>query len=114
MDDGRDTAMTIPSTPAPVGEWAGVSFEDRLATVDFRVAPTAHIEVDTARCRNCSVQTCVTACPANLFVPTADGGMVFNYEQCFECGACYLLCNVEGAISWRYPDGGYGVVLRYG
>jgi electron transfer flavoprotein beta subunit len=48
----------------------------------------------------------VVACPANLFVPTSDGGILFNYEQCFECGTCYLVCNVEGAITWTYPEGG--------
>jgi ferredoxin-like protein FixX len=46
------------------------------------------------------------------FVPTADGGILFNYEQCFECGTCYLVCNREGAISWSYPEGGFGVVFR--
>jgi ferredoxin like protein len=54
----------------------------------------------------------VVACPANLFVPTSDGGILFNYEQCFECGTCYLVCNSEGAITWTYPEGGYGVAFR--
>ena len=48
-------------------------------------------------------EACVVACPANLFVPTADGGILFNYEQCFECGTCYLACNTEGAITWTLP-----------
>ena len=45
-------------------------------------------------------------------MPTTDGGMLFNYEQCFECGTCYLVCNAEGAITWTYPEGGHGVVFR--
>jgi ferredoxin like protein len=92
--------------------WPDVSFEDRMDTVIFRVAPEAHIVVDGDACRGCSARPCVVACPANLFVPTADGGILFNYEQCFECGTCYLVCNTEGAISWRYPEGGHGVVFR--
>jgi ferredoxin like protein len=56
----------------------------------------------------------VHACPADLFVPTTDGGILFNYEQCFECGTCYQVCNREGAISWAYPAGGDGVVFRKG
>ena len=28
--------------------------------------------------------------------------ILFNYEQCFECGTCYLVCNT-GAITWTYP-----------
>ena len=45
-------------------------FEDRMATVDFRVAPDAHITVDGDACRGCTTRECVAACPANLFVPT--------------------------------------------
>lgn len=91
-----------------------ISFDDRMETVEFRVSHTAHITVDSDVCRSCTTQACVTACPAKLFVPTTDGGILFNYEQCFECGTCYLVCNNEGAISWSYPEGGYGVVFRHG
>ncbi len=92
--------------------WSGPSFEDRMATVEFRVAEKAHITVDSDVCRSCTTRACVTACPANLFVPTSDGGVLFNYEQCFECGTCYLVCNEAGAITWTYPEGGHGVVYR--
>ncbi|MGH3743545.1 MAG: ferredoxin family protein [Mycobacteriales bacterium] len=96
--------------PAPVPD---ISFEDRMATAEFRVAGRAHITIDGDHCRGCTTQACVTACPAGLFVPTSDGGMLFNYEQCFECGTCYMVCNSEGAITWTYPEGGHGVVLRH-
>ncbi|GHF82239.1 ferredoxin like protein [Amycolatopsis bartoniae] len=90
------------------------AFEDVLSTVEFRVAERPHITVDTEVCRSCTTQACVYACPADLFVPTSDGGILFNYEQCFECGTCYQICDGQGAISWSYPDGGYGVVFRKG
>lgn len=89
-----------------------MNFEDRMATVRFDIAPNAHIVVDGKVCAGCSTRECITACPANLFVPTSDGGLVFNYEQCFECGSCYIVCNREGAISWSYPEGGHGVVFK--
>ena len=92
--------------------WPALSFEERMDTAEFRVHERAHIVVDGSKCEGCSTQSCVVACPANLFVPTSDGGIVFNYEQCFECGTCYMVCNEEGAISWSYPEGGYGVVFR--
>ncbi len=101
----------VQHTPAP-SAYPEVSFEDRMATVDFRVAPDAHIVVDGDACNGCTTKECVVACPANLFVPVADGGILFNYEQCFECGTCYLACNTAGAISWSYPEGGHGVVFR--
>ncbi len=94
--------------------WHDISFDDRMATVDFRVGERAHIVVDSDVCRSCTTKACVTACPANLFAPTADGGILFNYEQCFECGTCYMVCNGENAIRWTYPDGGQGVVFRRG
>jgi ferredoxin like protein len=100
-----------PDEPSP---WRGISFEERMATVDFRVGARAHITVDSEVCRSCTTRACVTACPADLFAPTAEGGILFNYEECFECGTCYLVCNEEGAITWTYPDGGCGVVFHSG
>jgi ferredoxin like protein len=117
---GKELA-TEPRPPVarpPVAEqpspWRGISFEERMATVDFRVGARAHITVDSDVCRSCTTRECVTACPANLFAPTAEGGILFNYEECFECGTCYLVCNKEGAITWTYPDGGFGVVFHDG
>jgi len=95
-----------------MNRWPEISFEDRMSTVHFDVHERAHITVDGDSCHGCTTKACVVACPANLFVPTSDGGIVFNYEQCFECGTCYMVCNVEGAITWTYPDGGHGVVFR--
>lgn len=95
-------------------QWAALSFEDRMASVEFRVGTRAHITVDTSICRTCPGKSCVTVCPAGLFTPTADGGILFSYEQCFECGACYQVCDSGGLLTWSYPDGGDGVVFRHG
>jgi ferredoxin like protein len=92
--------------------WPEVSFTDRMETTEFKVSDTPHIVVDCKVCAECSTRDCVVACPADLFVPTSDGGILFNYEQCFECGTCYLVCNREGAITWSYPEGGHGVIFR--
>jgi ferredoxin like protein len=93
-------------------EWPSIAFDERMNLVDFRVHHDAHIVVDTDVCRSCTTRACVVACPANLFVPTSDGGILFNYELCFECGTCYLVCNSDGAITWHYPEGGHGVVFH--
>lgn len=93
---------------------ADMAFHDRMETVAFAVSPRPHIVVDTTVCGGCSTRACLTACPARLFVEKADGGILFNYEQCFECGTCYMVCNEDGAISWSYPDGGHGVMFRHG
>ncbi len=92
--------------------WPETSFSDRMDTVEFKVGEKPHIVVDGKVCADCSTRACIVACPADLFVPTSDGGILFNYEQCFECGTCYLVCNNEGAITWSYPEGGFGVIFR--
>ena len=79
--------------------WAEMSFQDRIDTAEFRIHERAHITVNGDSCRGCTTRECVVACPANLFVPTSDGGILFNYENCFECGTCYLVCNKAGAIT---------------
>ena len=63
-----------------MSEYQEIGFEQRMALVDFRVSERAHITVDGDACRGCTTQGCVVACPANLFVPTSDGGILFNYE----------------------------------
>lgn len=99
---------------SPMNCYPLIPLEGLMSTVNFRVGKRAHIIVDSSVCMGCSLQSCVTACPAGLFVRTSDGGILFNYEQCFECGTCYMVCNAEGAITWTYPDGGNGVVFHRG
>ncbi len=88
------------------------TFEEKIQTPRFKVDAIPHIVVHAEVCHTCSVRACVYVCPANLFVPLDDGGILFNYEECFECGTCYIACNEEGAIEWSYPRGGYGVTFR--
>ena len=39
--------------------------------------------------------------------------MTVEYAGCLECGTCLIACN-EGALSWSYPKGDYGVQYRFG
>ena len=87
----------------------GISIDEALSRVDFRISRHPHITLDARVCKGCSARPCLTACPARLFVETAAGDVAFNYENCFECGTCYMVCGHEGALSWSYPPGGYGV-----
>jgi ferredoxin like protein len=91
-----------------------IGFEERMASVEFRVASRPHIVLHADTCHGCTARACVTACPAGLFVVTGDGSVVFNHERCFECGTCYLVCNEPGALDWSYPEGGHGVVFARG
>jgi len=51
--------------------------------------------------------------PANLFAPTADGGILFNYEECFECGTATWSATPKGT-DLDLSDGGHGVVFHHG
>ncbi|NLI13257.1 MAG: ferredoxin family protein, partial [Peptococcaceae bacterium] len=53
-------------------------------------------------------------CPACLYTLKEDGELSFDYAGCLECGTCRIICPKEGAISWQYPRGGFGVSFRYG
>jgi ferredoxin like protein len=103
-------------TSAPIldgdAAWSSIPFDERIGTAEFRIHERAHITVNGDSCRGCTTRECVVACPANLFVPTSDGGILFNYENCFECGTCYMVCNRKGAITWTYPEGGFGIVFH--
>ena len=103
--EGRAPSLSTPRSAQP--------FEELIGSTEFRRPPRRpHRRRRDRSAATAAPGECVVACPANLFVPTADGGILFNYEQCFECGTCYLVCNEEGAISWSYPIGGYGVVFH--
>lgn len=86
--------------------------EDLTDAVSFRTSSDAHIKIIDDGCERCSGKGCLYVCPANLFVRTADGSILFNYEGCFECGACAIAC--PSYLSWSYPTGGYGVSFKHG
>ena len=80
----------------------GDQLEHRMSTVEVpHRQDRAHITVDDTKCRDCSVRGCITACPADLFVPTGRRHPV-QLRAMLRCGTCYLVCN-ESAITWTYP-----------
>ncbi len=55
----------------------------------------------------------VQVCPAHVYAEDADGTITATYAACLECGTC-LAVAAPGALTWRYPRGGYGIVYREG
>ena len=107
---GKEKATLRPVEYAPDDALELEGVEQRLATVRFRVDSKPHIQVNNEICKECSTQACVYVCPANLF-NIVNGEMLFVYDNCFECGTCYVACGNQ-AIHWSYPQGGYGVSFR--
>ena len=67
----------------------------------------AHITVDPSICNDCPHHLCIAGCPTQCF-KFYDGNMVFQYEDCVECGTCDIMCD-QGSVSWTNPRGTYGV-----
>ena len=75
----------------------------------------SHIVVDHELCRNCSAKPCLTVCPAHVY-EWIDDRVAVRYENCLECGTCQLACDHggNGGITWSNPQGGFGILFRYG
>lgn len=74
-----------------------------------------HIDVNLELCKTCELKPCLTVCPASVYA-WEDNHVVVRYENCFECGTCQIACDSggKGAITWRNPQGGFGILFRYG
>jgi len=75
----------------------------------------SHIKVDNDICLTCENKPCLTVCPAEVY-KWVESKVAVQYENCLECGTCQIACNTggEGAITWHPPQGGFGIVFRYG
>jgi ferredoxin like protein len=89
-----------------------MAIEDKLSTIRFNVDAEPHIKVNTKICETCLEKSCLYVCLVQNYV-LKDGKLVFSWQGCLECGACRIAC-ARGAIDWDYPQGGFGVCLRYG
>ena len=93
--------------------YADVSFEDRMATVDFRVGARAHITVDADVCRSCTTKA-ASRLPGQPVRPHRRRRHPVQLRAVLRVRHLLQVCNAEGAITWTYPDGGHGVVFRSG
>ena len=84
----------------------------KLETLEHKSDPEPHITIQNELCLACEGRPCTIVCPAGLYV-WEDNQIVHNCDGCLECGSCRLVCE-PGAITWRYPRGGYGVRYRWG
>lgn len=93
-----------------------LSLDDLLGLDRYEIdEANSHIQVDQACCNRCGLKPCLTVCPAAVYV-AVEGEITARYENCLECGTCQIACDSGGAggITWRPPQGGFGIVFRYG
>ena len=84
----------------------------KLAQNLFKLDKESHITIDQQVCATaCRYRSCIAVCPADLYEINENGQVIVNWEGCLECGACMICCD-NGALSWGYPRGGFGVSYR--
>lgn len=74
----------------------------------------SHIVVDQDVARRTGTgRLLIRVCPAHVYSEQADGTIGVEYAACLECGTC-LAVAAPGALTWRYPRGGFGIAYREG
>ena len=71
------------------------------------------ISIDQEKCTLC--ERCLVICVMNLWKKKDNTVYIVDdyQEKCIECGSCYQVCEA-GAITFRYPAGGTGIVYTNG
>jgi ferredoxin like protein len=91
-----------------------VNVEARLGLNVFKINTESHIIINQEICQaQCEIRYCLHVCPADLYTLDREGRVQVKYEGCLECGTCLIACSHE-ALTWRYPEAGFGVQYRFG
>jgi ferredoxin like protein len=86
----------------------------KLSIDIFKIDQESHIVIRQEICRKCACKPCLRICPGGLYsINKETGELVVEYTGCLECGSCRVACT-SGALTWRFPRGGFGVQYRYG
>ncbi|MCL5731221.1 MAG: 4Fe-4S dicluster domain-containing protein [Candidatus Thermoplasmatota archaeon] len=90
-----------------------MNIEEKLAVLNYKTDPTyPHITVNPSICETCPDHFCTFACPARCYT-LIDGKLNFKYEDCVECGTCFVACS-HGSVKWTNPKGGQGIKYKLG
>ncbi|MCR4394918.1 MAG: 4Fe-4S dicluster domain-containing protein [Dehalococcoidales bacterium] len=89
-----------------------INIENINQITRFQPDKESHIILNKDICQTCDQRFCVQVCPAKCYTFNESAGRLdVAFENCLECGTCYVICERK-AIQWSYPRGGYGVVYR--
>ncbi len=96
-----------------------MNIEAKLGLDVFKISAEPHITINQEICQaECQVRYCLHICPANLYTlkkveGEAKDEVQVDYEGCLECGTCLIACSHD-ALTWRYPEAGFGIQYRFG
>ncbi|UJX41232.1 4Fe-4S dicluster domain-containing protein [Desulfovibrio sp. JY] len=86
----------------------------RLAGNTYVVDEQSHIEVNQEIARKTGTgKLLVRVCPAHVYSENEDGTIGVLFAACLECGTCRALASPD-ALTWHYPNGGFGIAFREG
>ncbi len=100
-----------------------MDIEKKLINVKYITDKTSHLILNQEICKVCEDKVCLNICPANVYKQCVSNEnetegtknndtIEVEYENCLECGACKIACPY-GAIEWRYPSSGSGVIYKF-
>ncbi len=90
-----------------------MNIEEKLSVLNYKTDPTyEHITVNPSICEVCPDNFCTFACPASCY-KMIDGKLNFKYEDCVECGTCFVACS-HGSVKWTNPKGSQGIKYKLG
>lgn len=94
---------------------AGImKIEDKVALCSIKHHEDSHIQLDEEACKICETKICVISCPAHLYtIEPESGKLKVDHTGCLECGTCLIICPKK-AVTWKYPEPGFGIYYRYG
>ena len=91
-----------------------MNIEAKLGLNVFKIGTESHITINQQVCQaECQKRPCLHICPAEVYTLDREGRIQAEYEGCLECGTCLIACPFE-ALSWQYPNAGFGVQYRFG
>lgn len=91
-----------------------MKIEEKVALCAIKHHEESHIKVDEDACKRCETKICVRSCPAHLYtIEPETGELKVDHTGCLECGTCLIICPLK-AVTWTYPQPGFGIYYRYG
>ena len=88
------------------------SMEDKLSLDKFKPSTETHLKIKKGVNARELIEGKLFICPAKVYELNDKGEAIVSFENCLECGTCRVVAPDE--IEWEYPQGGYGVTLRFG
>ena len=91
-----------------------MNIEAKLGLNVFKLDTESHISINQEICQaECQIRYCLHVCPANVYTLDREGHVQAEHEGCLECGTC-LVARSLGALTWHYPQAGFGIQYRFG